>query len=133
MAFERTTRHSHYNLNYHYVFTPKYRKAVFHGKIAERLKELFQHICSERDWVIHSMEVMPDHVHIFLSIPPKWSAADTAKILKGASARWLLLDYPALRKGGHLWSSSYYVGSAGSVSSDILQRYIAEQKTKQEE
>jgi putative transposase len=109
MSFERTTRHSLYNLRYHYVFTPKYREPIFHRKIAERLKELFRQICEERDWVIQCMEVMPDYVHIFLSVPPKWSAADTAKILKGASARWLLLDHPALRKGGHLWSGRLIV------------------------
>lgn len=126
MTLERATRHSHYNLNYHLVFVPKYRRSVLKGQVAERLKELFERICKEREWVIHGMEIMPDHVHIFLSAPPKWAPSDIAKILKGASARWLLMDYPELRTRGHLWTNAFYVGSAGSVSSDIIGRYIAQ-------
>lgn len=133
MALERTTRHSHYNLNYHFVFTPKYRRSTFEGAVAERLKELFTTICAERDWLIFGMEIMPDHVHIFLSAPPKWAPSDIAKILKGASARWLLMDYPELRKKGHLWTNAFYVGTAGSVSSDIIAKYIAEQCSRQVE
>lgn len=99
--------------------------------MAERLKELFSQICAERDWLIHGLEVMPDHAHIFLSAPPKWSPSDIAKILKGASARWLLMDYPQLRtNGGHLWTAAFYVGSTGTVSSDAIARHIAAQKTQ---
>ncbi len=131
MALERATRHSYYNLNYHLVFVPKYRRSVLKGRVAERLKELFEHICQKREWVIHGMEIMPDHAHIFLSAPPKWSPSDIAKILKGASARKLLIDHPELRSRGHLWTNAFYAGSAGSVSSDIIGRYIAAQKSKQ--
>lgn len=131
MTVERTTRHSHYNLNYHLVFVPKYRRPILQGTVADRLKELFTVICQERDWLIHSMEVMPDHAHIFLSAPPKWAPSDVAKILKGASARWLLMDYPHLRTlSGHLWTNAFYVGSTGTVSSQVIERYIAAQKTQ---
>ena len=130
MPLERATRHSHYNLNYHFVFVPKY-SSVFKGLVAERLKALFEQICQERDWLIDGVEIMPEYAHIFLSAPPKWAPSDIAKILKGASARWLLMDYPELRKQGHLWTNAFYVGSAGSVSAESIGRYIAAQKTKQ--
>ena len=131
MPLERATRHSRYNLNYHFIFVPKYRHSLLQGKVAERVKALFEHICQERDWLIHDLEIMPEYAHIFLSAPPKWAPSDIAKILKGASARWLLMDYPELRKQGHLWTNAFYVGSAGSMSAESIGRYIEAQKTKQ--
>jgi len=116
---ERTTRHNHYNLNYHLVFTPKYRRQVFFGEVRERLMQVLRETCLIRDWVVLGMEVMPDHVHLFLSVPPKWSPSDVAKILKGVSARRILREFPRLRRGkggGHLWTPSFYVGSAGNIS-----------------
>jgi putative transposase len=78
---------------------------------------------------------MEDHVHVFLSAPPKVAPAIIAKILKGSTARTLFTKHPDLKnilRSGHLWNPSYYVGSAGHVSSEIIQRYMDEQKTKQE-
>lgn len=144
MPEERTTRHSHYNLNYHLVFTPKYRKHTFFGEVREKLMQVFRNTCAERDWQILGMEVLSDHVHLFVSVPPKWSPSDVAKILKGVSARRILQEYPKLRQrsrhsaklgrgSGHLWTPSFYVGSAGNISSDVIQRYIQDQRKHQEE
>lgn len=131
---ERTTRHSHYNLNYHLVFTPKYRRQVFFGEVRERLIQVFRETCAERDWIVLGMEIMPDHAHIFVSVPPKWSPSDVAKILKGVSARRILQEFPKLRRGkggGHLWTPSFYVGSAGNISAQTIQRYIESQRKHQ--
>ena len=128
MSLERRTRHAHYNLNYHLVFVPKYCRKILRERVADKLKVCFEAACTERDWLIHGLEVMPDHAHIFISVPPKWSPADVAKILKGTSARWLLKQFPHIRANGHLWTNSYYVGTAGAVSSDVINRYIAAQK-----
>ena len=89
------------------VFVPKYRRKVLQGNVAERLKECFELACAEREWIIQGLEVMPDHVQLFVSVPPKWSPADIAKILKGTSARWLLKDFPELKVNGHLWTNAY--------------------------
>ncbi|WP_135257508.1 IS200/IS605 family transposase [Thermus caldilimi] len=134
MPEERTTRHSHYNLNYHLVFTPKYRRQVFFGEVRERLMQVLREICAERDWIVLGMEIMPDHVHIFVSAPPKWSPSDVAKILKGVSARRILKEFPKLRRGeggGHLWTPSFYVGSAGNISATVIERYIESQRKHQ--
>ncbi|WP_244947007.1 IS200/IS605 family transposase [Meiothermus hypogaeus] len=134
MPEERTTRHSHYNLNYHLVFTPKYRRQVFFGEVRERLMQVFREACLMRDWAVLGMEVMPDHVHLFLSVPPKWAPSDVAKILKGVSARRILQEFPKLRRGkggGHLWTPSFYVGSAGNISAQTIQRYIELQRKHQ--
>lgn len=131
MLEERSTRHAHFNLNYHLVFTPKYRRRSFYGPSRDRLMEIFTATCTERDWKVLGIEVMPDHVHVFVSCPPKWAPSDIAKILKGVSARLLLQDFPALRRRGHLWTNAYYVGSAGNISADVIQRYIANQRKHQ--
>jgi putative transposase len=88
-------------------------------------------ICAERGWPLISKEVQPDHIHLFVSIPPALAVADAVKVLKGTTARWLFQRFPALRKqlsGGHLWSPSYYVGTAGNVSAETIRRYIERSK-----
>ena len=84
-------------------------------------------ICKEREWPVISKEIQSDHIHLFVTIPPSVAVADAVKVLKGTTARWLFLKYPRLRKrfwGGHLWSPSYYVGTAGNVGAETIQRYI---------
>lgn len=74
-----------------------------------------------------SREIQPDHIHLFLSIPPAQAVADAVKILKGISARRLFQEFPALKKrlsGGHLWSPSYYVGTAGNLSAETIRHFI---------
>ncbi|EIA39195.1 transposase IS200-family protein [Thermus parvatiensis] len=98
--------------------------------------QVLRETCLMRDWVVLGMEVMPDHVHLFLSVPPKWAPSDVAKILKGVSARRILQEFPKLRRGrggGHLWTPSFYVGSAGNISAQAIQRYIESQRKYQDD
>lgn len=84
-------------------------------------------ICAERGWAVISKEIQPDHIHLFVSIPPAIAVADAVKVLKGVIARLLFQRFPALKKrlrDGHLWSPSYYVGTAGNVSAETIRRYI---------
>ena len=67
---------------------------------------------------------MPDHIHIFLSTSPKYGPADIVKILKGVSARKLLLKFPELKTHGHFWTDSYFVATHGNVSSETIKEYI---------
>ena len=109
------------------VWCPKYRKSILIGSIADETKYLIEGICLERNWPVLALEVQPDHIHLFVSIPPSTSVADAVKILKGSTARKLFVRFPVLKKqlwGGHLWSPSYYVGTAGNVSSETIQKYI---------
>lgn len=116
-----------YQTAYHVVWCPKYRRKVLIGRIAEYLTALLNEICEQREWPILALEVQPDHVHLFLSIPPSIAVADAVKILKGTTARKLFVELPELKEslwGGNLWSPSYYVGTAGNVSAEIIRRYI---------
>ncbi len=116
-----------YQTGYHVVWCPKYRKSILTASIADETKRLIESICLERDWQVLALEVQPDHIHLFVSMPPSVAVADAMKILKGSTARKLFVKFPELKKqlwGGHLWSPSYYVGTAGNVSSETIQKYI---------
>ena len=116
-----------YQIAYHVVWCPKYRKSILIGPIADETKRLIEGICLQRNWSVLALEVQPDHIHLFISIPPATSVADAIKILKGSTARKLFVKFPELKKqlcGGHLWSPSYYVGTTGNVSSETIQKYI---------
>lgn len=122
-----------YNVNYHIVFSTKYRKAVLKGGVEEYLKQLFKDIADEKGFTISSMEVMEDHVHLFVSAHPKIEPSYIVKMLKGISARKLLLTYPELTKElwkGHLWNNSFYIETIGSISEDVIKKYIENQKNR---
>ena len=96
-----------------------------------RLKQLLKEKSDELGMTIHTMEVMPDHVHLFVESDPTKCPAEIVNRLKGYSSRVLRIEFPFLRSRlPTLWSRSYYVGSVGSVSEATIRRYIAEQKGK---
>jgi len=104
--------------------------------VGEAAKELLQEICTKHGYEMKGLEVMPDHIHLFISVPPAQAVATAVKLIKGASARMLFTRFPQVKKrlwGGHLWNPSYYVGTAGHVSSETIQRYIERQKEAAEE
>lgn len=112
---------------YHVIWCTKYRKQILVDKVTEYTKDLLDEICREKNWLVVTAEIQPDHIHLFLTIPPAIAVADAIKILKGTVARKVFLEFPQLKKelwGGHLWSPSYYVGTAGNVSAETIQRYI---------
>jgi putative transposase len=128
----RKTVGSVYNLHFHLVWCPKYRRPVLIDKVASRLKELLALKAKELGAEIESMEIMPDHVHLLVSVLPIYAPAQIAFQFKGFTARRLRQEFPPLRtRLPSLWSRSYYVGSAGAVTANTIQRYIAEQKTRQ--
>ena len=116
-----------YQFAYHVVWCPKYRKRILTEDIALAVNDMLEGICAERKWTILAKEIHPDHIHLFLSIPPTISVANALKILKGITARKLFLLFPRIKKelwGGSLWAPSYYAGTAGNVSAETIQSYI---------
>ena len=122
-----TNRNCVYQTAYHVIWCPKYRRAVLVNAVATETGTMLGAICKERGWSVISKEIQPDHIHLSVSIPPAVAVADAVKVLKGTTARRLFERFPDLRKrlaGGHLWSPSYYVGTAGNVSAETIRRYI---------
>ena len=124
-----------YNINYHIVWCVKYRRKVLSQKISERLYELCYEIAKAKGFTVVEVKVGEnDHVHCFVSAPPKISITQIVKYLKGISGNRLLEEFPELRKSlwkGHLWNGSYFVETIGSTSEDNIRRYIERQKNVQ--
>ena len=124
----RRTKHAVYDLKYHLVWIPKYRKDVLSVEVSQYLKEVFQRIAEEYELKIDTMEVMEGHVHIFIEVPPRYSPAQVVQILKSVSALEVFKKFPKLRKqlwAGEFWSDGYFVRSVGDkVTADIIRKYI---------
>ena len=135
MSPVKRTSHAVYDLKYHLVWVPKYRNMILKGRIAERLKEIFQGIAERYEFEIDSMEVMEDHVHVFLSAPPRYAPAEIVQIMKSISAKILFQEFPQVKEqlwGGELWNDGYFVRSTGDeVTSEIIRRYIRHQHKRQ--
>jgi putative transposase len=118
-----------YALQYHFVWCPKYRRKVLHGAIADRLEELLHEKANELGVTVEGLEVLPDHVHLFIAASPTDAPQYLANQFKGYTSRVLREEFPDLKSRlPSLWSRSYYVGSAGHVSADTIQKYIEQQK-----
>jgi len=132
----KSTNHAVYDLKYHVVWVPKYRKHIFDNEIREFVKEVFQQIADEYEFSVDTMEVMEDHVHIFVEAPPRYSPAQIVQIMKSISAREVFKKYPKLRKqlwAHELWNDGYFVRSVGDkVTADIIRKYI-EYQTRQDD
>lgn len=127
----KRNRNSVYQIGYHLVWCTKYRKPLLSGAVEVDLRELFGQIANDNEFTIEQMEIMPDHVHLFISAGPNQLITSMIKALKGVSARFLFKKQPELKKqlwGGHLWNPSYYVGTVGQISEETVRRYIKEQK-----
>ena len=118
-------------INYHFVFCPRYRRKIFLiPGVEARFKELVQIKCKELNSEIIAMECDKDHTHIFLNCPPTMSPSYIMKTLKGYTSKILRDEFDILSKMPSLWTRSYFVSTAGSVSSDIIKAYVETQKTK---
>jgi putative transposase len=122
-----------YNVNYHIVWSVKYRKPVLTEDIQVFLKDQFIEISHKKGFSISTMEIMPDHIHVFVSAHPQVAPSYIVKMLKGISARRALMQFPHLVQQlwkGHLWNSSFYIETIGSISEDAIKKYIEHQKTR---
>lgn len=127
----RHIRGSVSTINYHFVWCPKYRRKVLTGAVAERLRELLLEKVAELHCTVKALEVMPDHLHLFVDCPPTLAPQQLANQFKGYTSRVLRDEFPHLRSRlPSLWSRSYYVGSAGHVSTETIQNYIEQQKRR---
>ena len=118
-----------FSLKYHLVFCPKYRKPVLVGAVEARLKMLLDMKEQELKVTLHTLEVMPDHVHMFVESDPGMAPAKLAAQFKGYTSRILRQEFRHLRSQlPSLWSRSYYIGSIGHVSEATVRRYIEQQK-----
>jgi REP-associated tyrosine transposase len=127
MDYQRDEHRVHL-IVYHLVWTPKRRKAVLSGPIAQDCQALIERECAKQGWPILELAVQSEHVHLFVRVWPTVSAAEVVKACKGVTSHELRAKYPQLLKMPSLWTRSYFAASAGNVSQDTIGRYIAAQK-----
>ncbi len=130
----RKAAHATYNIQYHFVWIPKYRKMILKDEIARELKTLIYGIAERYEFAIEELAIAKDHVHLFLSAPPRYAPSQIIEKIKGITATKLFQRFPSIKEvlwGGHLWSRGYYVGTSGDkVTNDLIRRYIQYQKTQ---
>jgi len=126
LDYQRDEHHVHL-IVYHLIWCPKRRRKVLVQQIGKRCGELIRQKCAEKGWTILELAVQPDHLHLFVRVWPSVSAADVVKECKGCSAFTLRKEFPELHRLPSLWTRSYFASTAGTVSSETIQRYIEAQ------
>jgi len=114
---------------YHIIFCPKYRRKVLTGDIEKDLRQIFDEVAKEKDVEIKVLEIMPDHVHMFISFDPRQPLHKLIKLFKGKSSKILRDKYPKLKSRiPSLWTRSYFCCTIGNISEETIQKYIENQK-----
>jgi putative transposase len=130
MRFSKSNK-SIFNIGYHLIWCPKYRRKVLVGEVEKRLKELLMQKSKQILIHLEKMEIMPDHVHLFVKSSPVISAHKIVQQLKGYTSRILREEFKILRSRiPTLWTRSYYCESVGHISEQTIKQYIEEQKNK---
>jgi putative transposase len=123
------TRYTHYSIAYHLIWIPKYRRRILTGEVQKETKRLIAECCERQGLTLLALETDEDHIHVFVSAPPRFSPALIANLLKGYSSRYLREQFPHLKKvcgKDHLWTRGYYVGTSGVITGQDIRMYIAE-------
>ena len=122
--------HTKYNCTYHIVFVPKYRRKVMYGQLRQEIGQILSTVCKITGIQLIKGGVCPDHIHMYISVPPKMSLSTVMSKLKGKSALMIFDRHPEYRDkyGRHFWARGYYAETVGQVNEDMIMKYIEEQK-----
>jgi len=125
----KTNKSSVYNIGYHIIWCSKYRRNVLTGDIESRLKDLVIQKSNENGWSIENIEIMPDHLHLFIKATPSDSISHIVSQLKRYTSSVLRNEFELLRtRLPTLWTRSFYVETIGHISESVIKKYIDDQK-----
>ena len=122
--------HTVFKIHLHLVWITKYRKKILTGDIAFRVRDLIREICRNEEVEIFKGHVAPDHVHLFVSVPPQVTISRLMQKIKGKTSYKMLNEFEQLRKqywGRHLWARGYFCCSSGNVTDEVISQYIEQQ------
>ena len=134
MQTYETLKHTTWECKYHIVFIPKCRRKVLYGQLRKHLGEVFRQLASQRESRIEEGHLMPDHVHMLVSIPPKYAVSQVVGFIKGKSAIHLARVYGERKRnfvGQHFWARGYYVSTVGRDEA-VIREYIRKQEKEDE-
>jgi putative transposase len=120
-------RHNVHLIVYHLIWCPKRRRRVLVGPVQKRLEQIIREVINEQEWQVIELAIQLDHVHLFVRTNPSTLPSDIPRLIKGRSSRLLRQEFAHLRNLPALWSPSYFLSTAGNVSSETIQRYIQQQ------
>ena len=125
----RSLSHSVWDCKFHVVFIPKYRQKALYGELRRELGRVFRDLARQKESEIEEGHLMPDHVHMLISIPPKYAVAQVVGFIKGKSAIHIARTYAKRRnaRGQHFWARGYFVSTVGRDES-VIRRYIRDQE-----
>ena len=124
--------HVRWECKYHFVITPKYRQKVFFGKMRRQVGAILRDLCRQRKIELLEGDAVVDHIHMVLSIPPKYSVANTLGFLKGKSAVRIHRELMKKRRvtGLHFWAAGYCVSTIG-LNEETIRKYVREQQSRE--
>jgi len=126
--------HTRWDCKYHVVFIPKRRKKVIYGKLRKQLGEVFHNLASQKSCEIVEGHLRPDHVHICISIPPKYAVSGAVGFIKGKSAIWIARNLMGRKRnftGENFWARGYFVSTVG-LDEEVVREYIRNQEKEEE-
>ncbi len=124
----RKASHAVYDLKVHLVWITKYRYKVLTKNVGFRIREIIRQICDANDIAIIKGRVSQDHIHLYVSYPPKLSVSEMVRLMKGRSSRKIQEEFPQLSKkywGKHFWAIGYAAFSSGQVTDQMIQEYLS--------
>ena len=127
-----TLSHTKWECKYHIVFIPKYRRKVLYGELRRYLGEVFRRLAEQRESRIEEGRLQPDHVHMMVSIPPKYSVAQVVGYIKGKSAIHIARTFGERKHnflGQHFWARGYFVSTVGRDEA-VVREYIQQQEVE---
>ena len=132
MTDYQSLSHTRWECKYHVVFIPKYRKKAIYGQLRRELGEVMRRLAEQRESRIEEGHLMSDHVHMMISIPPKYAVAQVIGYVKGKSAIHIARNFGERRRnfvGQHFWASGYFVSTVGRDEA-VIREYIRHQEAE---
>ena len=123
-------KHTKWECKYHVIFIPKYRKKTIYGQLREELTSVLKELARQRESRIEEGHLMKDHVHMLLSVPPKYSVAQVVGFMKGKSAIWIARNFMGKKRnftGQSFWARGYFVSTIGR-DEKMIREYIRHQE-----
>jgi putative transposase len=120
-------QHTVHHILYHIIFCPKRRRKILVGPVRDRLEQIIREVADENGWEIVELAIQPDHVHLFIQANPYTLPTDIPRLIKGRSSHDMREEFPHLKRMPSLWTRSTFYSTAGFVSQDTIQKYIARQ------
>ena len=124
--------HTRWECKYHIVFIPKYRKKAMFGQIRKELGDVFRRLARQKESVIEEGHLMSDHVHMMISIPPKYAVSQVIGFIKGKSAIHIAWVYAGRKRnyvGQHFWARGYFASTVGR-DEQVIREYIRHQEAE---